>query len=148
LVTLTGPRTHRRSAVQTLEIVSRVLIILSQSVHVRDIQGLYFRHGGQSVKQYHRIALIVFLVLMAGSSASVNAQQNYPQGFDWGFRFIPGTLVISRSVYQGKASTVTIGESLPLGCQGGLTGLTVNVPLIAGGTTPVAVPCGVATDNG
>ena len=46
------------------------------------------------------------------------------------------------------ASTVTIGETLPLGCQGGLTGLTVNVPLTAGGTTPVTVPCGVATDNG
>ena len=43
---------------------------------------------------------------------------------------------------------VPIGESLPLGCEGGLTGLTVNVPLIAGGTTPVAVPCGTAADNG
>lgn len=31
---------------------------------------------------------------------------------------------------------------------GGATGLTVNVPLIAGGTTPVAVPCGFASDNG
>ena len=61
---------------------------------------------------------------------------------------MPGTLVVSRSVYEGNASTVTIGESLPLGCQGGLTGLTVNVPLTAGGTTPVTVPCGVATDNG
>jgi hypothetical protein len=58
------------------------------------------------------------------------------------------TLVLSRSVYEGKASTVTVGETLPLGCQGGLTGLTVNVPLVAGGTTPVAVPCGVASDNG
>jgi hypothetical protein len=31
---------------------------------------------------------------------------------------------------------------------GGATGLTVQVPLIAGGTTPVAVPCGFASDNG
>ncbi len=58
------------------------------------------------------------------------------------------TLIVSRSVYEGQASTITIGETLPLGCQGGLTGLTVDVPLIAGGTTPVTVPCGFATDNG
>ena len=58
------------------------------------------------------------------------------------------TLIVSRSVYEGKASTVTIGETLPLGCQGGLTGLTVNVPTTTGGTTAVTVPCGVATDNG
>ena len=64
------------------------------------------------------------------------------------FRFLPGTLVLSKSIYVGKASTVTIGEALPIGCQGGATGLTVQVPLIAGGTTGVAVPCGVASDNG
>jgi hypothetical protein len=64
------------------------------------------------------------------------------------FRFLPGTLVLSRTVYVGKASTVTIGEALPFGCQGGATGLTVQVPLLAGGTTGVAVPCGVASDNG
>ena len=72
-------------------------------------------------------------------------------GFGFGhgeFRFVPGTLVLSRTVYVGKASTVTIGEALPFGCQGGATGLTVQVPLLAGGTTGVAVPCGVASDNG
>ncbi len=58
------------------------------------------------------------------------------------------TLIVSRSVYEGQASTITIGETLPLGCQGGLTGLTVNVPTTTGGTTAVTVPCGVATDNG
>jgi hypothetical protein len=64
------------------------------------------------------------------------------------FQFVPGSLVVSRSVYEGKASTVTIGETLPLGCQGGTTGLTINVPTTTGGTTPVTVPCGVASDNG
>ncbi len=64
------------------------------------------------------------------------------------FRFLPGTLVLSKTVYVGNASTVTIGETLPFGCQGGTTGDTVQVPLIAGGTTGVAVPCGVASDNG
>ncbi len=72
-------------------------------------------------------------------------------GFGFGhgeFRFVPGTLVLSKSIYVGKASTVTIGETLPIGCQGGATGLTVQVPLVKGGTTGVAVPCGVASDNG
>jgi len=92
------------------------------------------------------IVPILFLSLTAGSPARLNAQENHPQG--WGFQFVPGTLVVSRSVYQGKASTVTIGEPLPLGCQGGLTGLTINVPTTTGGATPVTVPCGVATDNG
>jgi hypothetical protein len=62
--------------------------------------------------------------------------------------FESDTLVLSRSDYEGTASTVTIGEALPLGCLGGSTGLTVDVPLTAGGTAAVAVPCGVATDNG
>lgn len=86
--------------------------------------------------------------MTAGSAASLHAQQNHPQDHDRGFQFVPGTLVVSRSVYEGKASTITIGETLPLGCQGGLTGLTVNVPTTTGSTTPVVVPCGVASDNG
>lgn len=74
-------------------------------------------------------------------------------GFGHGFghgevRFQRGTLVLSKTVYVGNASTVTIGEALPFGCQGGATGLTVQVPLVKGGTTGVAVPCGVASDNG
>lgn len=111
------------------------------------------------MKKYLPIASILTLALAAGSSARLNAQpdffqqQNHDQDHDRDdhdrdFRFIPGALVVSRSVYQGKASTVTIGETLPIGCQGGTAGLTVNVPLLAGGTTPVTVPCGVASDNG
>jgi hypothetical protein len=64
------------------------------------------------------------------------------------FRFVPDSLVLSKSIYVGNASTVITGEALPPGCMGGATGLTVNVPLIAGGTTPAAVPCGFASDNG
>ena len=97
------------------------------------------------------------LAVAAASPISLNAQQD-SQGWNPGgdqqnnghqhFEFRPDSLVVSRSVYEGKASTITIGETLPLGCQGGLTGLTVNVSLTAGGTTPVTVPCGVASDNG
>ena len=99
------------------------------------------------------IAPILFLAITAGSSARFNAQENHPpkngpKDHDRHFRFVPGTLVVSRSVYQGTASMITIGETLPLGCQGGLTGLTINVPTTSGGTTAVTVPCGVASDNG
>ena len=64
------------------------------------------------------------------------------------FRFAEDSLVLSKTVYVGNASTVIAGEALPPGCMGGATGLTVQVPLIAGGTTGVAVPCGFASDNG
>ncbi|HEY1468294.1 MAG TPA: hypothetical protein VGF61_04575 [Candidatus Acidoferrum sp.] len=58
--------------------------------------------------------------------------------------FTPNTLVLARSVYVGDASTVTVGETLPLNCVAG----NVSVPLIAGGTVSVAVTCGVATADG
>jgi hypothetical protein len=60
------------------------------------------------------------------------------------FEFLPGTLVLSRSVYLGDASTVTLGETLPPGCVAG----NVTLPLLAGGTTTVAVTCAAATANG
>ena len=63
--------------------------------------------------------------------------------------FLPDTLVLSRSVYRGTASTVTIGETLPRGCAGGANSSTnVLVPTTTGGTTSVTVTCGVASDNG
>jgi hypothetical protein len=90
------------------------------------------------------LLLAVPFVLTAGLAA----QDNHHDGDDRHPQPQPETLVLSRSVYQGNASTITIGETLPLGCQGGTIGLTVNVPLTAGGTVGVAVPCGTATDNG
>jgi hypothetical protein len=57
-------------------------------------------------------------------------------------RFKPGTLVVSRSVYVGTPGLLVPGVTvLPPGCVAG----TVEVPLIAGGTTPVAVACTTAT---
>ncbi|HZB87855.1 MAG TPA: hypothetical protein VE291_04275 [Terracidiphilus sp.] len=87
----------------------------------------------------------LLLAAIVPSPARLNAQND---SHDQNFEFKKGTLVLSRSVYQGQASTITVGETLPLGCVGGANGSTVNVSLIAGGTTPVAVACGVATDNG
>ncbi|HXN29959.1 MAG TPA: hypothetical protein VN902_22755 [Candidatus Acidoferrales bacterium] len=58
--------------------------------------------------------------------------------------FRPGTLVVSRSVYVGDSSTVSVGETLPPGCVAG----NVTLPLLAGGTTTVAVTCAAATADG
>jgi hypothetical protein len=62
-----------------------------------------------------------------------------------GFNFRPDTLVLSRSVYVGTPSLLVPGVTvLPPGCVAG----TVNVPLVAGGTTPVAVTCSTAVADG
>ena len=60
------------------------------------------------------------------------------------FEFKSDSLVLSRSVYTGTASTVTIGQTLPPGCVAG----TITLPLLAGGTVNVKVKCAVASDNG
>jgi hypothetical protein len=60
------------------------------------------------------------------------------------FLFIPDTLVLSRSVYAGNASTVTVGQTLPPGCVAG----SVPVPLLAGGSASVKVACGAAVADG
>jgi len=94
-------------------------------------------------------ALIIAMasVLATGTFVSKVAADDDRSGR---FEFQPDTLVLSRSVYVGTASTVTIGETLPLGCAGGPNGSTVvKVPTTtAGTTTNVTVPCGIASDNG
>ncbi len=64
------------------------------------------------------------------------------------FQFHPGSLVLSRSVYEGVASTVMVGEVLPLGCvQKSTFVLNTNV------TTPATITvsntsCGKAVNDG
>ena len=98
------------------------------------------------MKKYLIVTPLLLFAVTAPSPTRLNAQDDHHAG--GGFQFQSGTLVLSRSVYEGKASTITIGETLPLGCQGGSAGLTVLVPTTTGGTASVAVPCGIATDNG
>jgi hypothetical protein len=93
------------------------------------------------------LAVATAFGLAGGVFVSRMAADDDDHHFDH-FRFAPDSLVLSKSVYVGNASTVIAGEALPPGCMGGATGLTVNVPLIAGGTVGVAVPCGFASDNG
>jgi hypothetical protein len=92
------------------------------------------------------LAMAVASMLAMGTSVTRMAADDHNSGH---FEFRPASLVVSRSVYVGTASTITIGETLPRGCAGGPNGSTVvAVPLTAGGTTNVTVTCGVATDNG
>ena len=95
----------------------------------------------------------IFLVASAGLAlAAATAIGNLSAGDNRSsnqFKFAPDSLVLSRSVYVGDASTVAIGETLPRGCAGGANGSSVvNVPTTSNGTTSVTVPCGVAVDNG
>jgi hypothetical protein len=90
-----------------------------------------------------------------------NAQEHdRDRDFDHDFHgFVPGSIVLSGTVYVGNADTVTPGEVLPLGClnTGPVTNpnpATVNVPLLPADQTPsdtttaVTVVCGYASDNG
>lgn len=92
------------------------------------------------------IGFALIAVLAAGKFGTARAQDHHFRHFE----FVPDTLVLSRSVYEGNASTVTIGETLPLGCVGGPNGSSnVNVPTTTAGVSiSVNVPCGVASDNG
>ena len=67
--------------------------------------------GGTRVK-HSPFASALFFALTFVLPAGLVAQDDHHQHFQ------SDTLVLSRSVYEGKASTVTIGETLPLGCQG------------------------------
>jgi hypothetical protein len=81
------------------------------------------------------LALAVSIALAGGIQA----------GNDDDFKFQPGTLVLTRSVYVGTPSLLVPGVTvLPPGC----VAFTANVPLIAGGTTPVAVTCSTPTNDG
>jgi hypothetical protein len=75
-------------------------------------------------------SLFALCVLAAGIPAS--AQTNSTTSVS----FTPGNLLVSRSVYEGTASTVTVGETLPPNC----------VPV--SGSKSVKVTCGKAALNG
>ncbi len=112
---------------------------------------------------------IAFLALAAlASPVNLFAQDrdhdfDHDDGFGHGHSefhgFVPGSIVLSGTVYVGRADTVIPGEVLPPGClnTGTVTSpnpATVNVPLIPADqtattkTTAVTVTCGYASDNG
>ena len=78
------------------------------------------------------LVIAVVSILAAGTFVGKAAADDH----SFRFQFLPDTLVLSRSVYVGNASTVTLGQTLPPGCMPG----TITLPLIAGGTTTVSIP--------
>ncbi len=93
------------------------------------------------------LAIAVSIALAGGIQAGNDHDDDHHSDH---FEFQPGTLVLTRSVYVGTPSLLVVGETvLPPGCMGGTTGISVTVPLIAGGMTPpIPVPCSVASADG
>lgn len=91
------------------------------------------------------LALAVSIALAATMQAANDDNQQSDK-----FEFKPDTLVLTRSVYVGTPSLLVTGVTvLPPGCAGGTAGISVTVPLIGGGnTSPIAVPCSVASADG
>jgi len=94
-----------------------------------------------------------------GSFALEVKAQDFDHQQDQFYGFVPGSIVLSGTVYAGNADTVIPGEVLPPGClnTGPVTNpnpATVNVPLLPADqttkttTTAVTVTCGYASDNG
>lgn len=111
-----------------------------------------------------KLILLVFAVAFAAALALGPFATNLnAQSFDYGqdqsefHGFIPGSIVLSGTVYVGTADTVTPNEVLPPGClQTGTIAsqianpnpATVNVPTLTGGSLAVQVSCGYSSDNG
>jgi hypothetical protein len=91
-------------------------------------------------------------------ATNLNAQDfGYDQDHAKFRGFVPGSIVLSGTVYVGTADTVTPNELLPPGClQTGTIAsqianpnpATFNVPTLTGGTLAVQVSCGYSSDNG
>ena len=97
------------------------------------------------------VALVMAAALAAGSFVTrlkADDDHDFDRDHSHHFEFASDSLVLSRTVYTGTASTVTTGETLPPGCVAG----TISVPIVPTTTPPsttsVAVTCGIASDNG
>jgi hypothetical protein len=88
------------------------------------------------------VSLIVFV--LATSAVVLIGADGRTRGESQNFSFQPETLVVSRTVYAGTASTVTPGELLPPGC----VASNANVLLLNGTIAKDKVTCGVAIENG
>ncbi len=110
-------------------------------------------------------APVLATAVALGSFAVTVEAQDFGHGHNFSHNpsqfhgFVPGSIVLSGTVYVGNANTVTPGEVLPFGClnTGPVTSpnaVTVNVPLLPADqtststTTAVTVNCGYASDNG
>lgn len=85
--------------------------------------------------------VLAALIIVA---ASILSAQTHEDEHSRHFEFKRNSLVLSRSVYAGNASTVSVGQTLPPGC----VAKTVTLPLLGGGTTTVKVKCATAVADG
>lgn len=91
--------------------------------------------------------LVAFVIAATAILSAQNSRDNtaaHDNDQKRSFEFKPNTLILSRSVYTGDASTVSVGQNLPPGC----VTRTVTLPLLAGGTTTVKVKCSMAVADG
>ena len=111
------------------------------------------------VPMVYAAALATALALASFSVAAKAQEWNHDHDHDNFHGFVPGSIVLSGTVYVGNADTVVPGEVLPFGCLNtgtptNPTPATVNVPLLPADqtssttTTAVTVTCGYASDNG
>jgi len=89
-----------------------------------------------------RIVAAFTLAIIGAASVAVLADDDKSPAHSFAFK--NNSLVLSRSVYIGSASTVTPGQVLPPGC----VNQTIVLPLLAGGSAKVAVKCAAAIENG
>lgn len=101
------------------------------------------------------VSLLVLAVVLCGGLAAAQDGNDHSRDF----HFVPGSIVLTRTVYVGNASTVTIGENLPPGCVGSTNAAQDNVTVQVQNAnssgaplgTYLSVPlptCGYASDNG
>jgi hypothetical protein len=92
-----------------------------------------------------KVSLLASLVVVGALGLGIASPRVAADDHDFDFfGFVPDTLVVSRSVYTGTSSTVTVGQTLPPGCVAG----SVSVPLLAGGNASVKVKCATASNDG
>jgi hypothetical protein len=79
-------------------------------------------------------SILAFALTSIAATAVLEAQSDHDRDSD--FRFLPGNLVVSRSVYDNKASNVKVGEILPPNCASTQGGCGASAGAISNGTYP------------
>ncbi|MGV2290035.1 hypothetical protein AAHK20_15080 [Trinickia sp. YCB016] len=75
----------------------------------------------------------LFALTLIAAAVNVHAQEPDSNG---GIRFVPGLLVVSRSVYDNLSSNVQVGEILPPNCASTTGGCAANTGAPVDGTYP------------
>jgi hypothetical protein len=130
-------------------------------MNTRVFNGAAVRRFASGAIAFVALAALAFPINLCAQDFDFDHDDGF--GFGYGHPefhgFVPGSIVLSGTVYVGRADTVVPGEVLPPGClnTGTVTSpnaATVNVPLLPADqtktatTTAVTVTCGYASDNG